>query len=232
MRIFTEVVAQHRSRIRLTVWFALVGTTLLLSNSPAFAASTINFQGKLTNPDGTNLTNGNYTIRFRVYEDPVADAAVACNPTTTTCQWEESQIVSVTDGNFQVELGSVTSLIGAIDFANPNLFLAVQVGSDPEMSPRITFTAAPYAFNSQQLGGMSASGFVQLGNGLQSDASANNASIGINKTAAGDLLDLQHAGNRAILITNDGSALLYDTSGTVNLLLTQLPGQSLPAMVH
>ena len=33
----------------------------------------INFQGKLTNPDGTNVTDGNYSLRFRIYTGASGD---------------------------------------------------------------------------------------------------------------------------------------------------------------
>ncbi len=198
----------------------LVSSTFLVGTASA-SSSTVNFQGKLTNPDGTNVTDGTYSIRFRLYTDPSADAASACNPGTTTCKWEETQSVSFASGIFQVLLGSVTPVSGAVDFTNPNLYLSIKIGADVEMSPRIELSASPYAFNSEKLSGLSASNFVQIGQGLQVDTSTTNASIAVNKTSgSGNLLDLQHAGNSALLITNNGSAQFYDASGAIALLST------------
>jgi hypothetical protein len=129
----------------------------------------INFQGKLTNPDGTNVTDGTYSITFGIYTAASGGSAV----------WSETQSsVSVSSGIFQVNLGSVTALPGSVNFNTPGLYLGVKVGSDPEMTPRIQFTAAPFAFNSQSLGGVLASGYGTLA-GTQTWAGANTFSSSI-----------------------------------------------------
>jgi hypothetical protein len=64
-------------------------------------------------------------------------------------------------------LGSSTTLPGSVDFNTSTLYLGVKVGSDAEMTPRIQLAAAPYAFNAEKIGGMSASSFVQLSPGSQ-----------------------------------------------------------------
>jgi hypothetical protein len=209
--------------------FILFLAVSCLSSSLFFGAVTsaavnnqISFQGKLVNSDGTNVTNNNYSIRFRIYTDPSADAANPC--IANSCVWEETQVsVPVTDGTFYVALGSVTSL-SSVDFNNSGLYLGVKVGSDAEMTPRIRFTSSPYALNSQNsqaLNGLTSGNFVQLGQGLQVDSSATNASIAINKTAgSGNIVDLQHAGNSAFVLGNNGSADFFDSSGAISLLST------------
>lgn len=113
----------------------------------------INFQGKLTNPDGTNVTNGTYSILYSIYT--VSSGGVAV--------WSETQpSVSVTDGIFNVALGSVSALPGSVDFNSSSLYLGVTVGVDPEMTPRILFTAAPYAHNSDSLDGLDSTAFARL----------------------------------------------------------------------
>jgi hypothetical protein len=156
----------------------------------------INFQGKLTNPDGTNVTNGTYSIVFSIYSVASGGSAI----------WTETQgSVSVTDGIFRVALGSVTSLPGSVDFNSNSLFLGIRVGADAEMTPRVQFTASPYAFNSDRLGGLQNTGFVQLGQSAtpQTDASTN-SSVFINKTAAGNIVQLQSSGVNAFTLTNSG----------------------------
>ena len=165
------------ARVALIPTLLIAGTILLgvLSTSIAHGAinSQISFQGKLTNPDGTNVTNGNYSIVFSMYTASSGGSAI----------WTETQpTVAVTDGIFQVNLGSVTSLPGSVDFNSGSVYLGVKVGADPEMTPRILFTASPYAFNSDKLGGLASTGFVQLAQGVQTDSSTANASIAINKT--------------------------------------------------
>jgi hypothetical protein len=155
-------------RLQKAVLLAFCGAGLwgLLAAAPASAAinKQISFQGKLTNTDGTNVTDGNFSIRFRIYNDPSADAANTCS--ANSCKWEETQAtVAVGGGLFQVNLGSVASLPASVDFNASALYLGVKVGSDAEMIPRIQLTAAPYAFNSDLLDGLDSTAFAQLTGG-------------------------------------------------------------------
>ena len=108
---------------------------------------TINFQGKLTNPNGSNVANGTYSVVFTLY---TADSG-------GTALWTETQNVTTSTGLFRVALGSVNSL-ASVDFNQDNLYLGIKVGSDAEMTPRIRFTASPYAFNAQKVNGLNVSG--------------------------------------------------------------------------
>ena len=173
---------KYKGLVVFPVLLLLASCFLCLRPSVTSAAinSQINFQGKLTNSDGTNVTDGTYSLRFRIYTDPTADGSNAC--AANSCKWEETQAsVSVNAGNFQVPLGSVTALPGSVDFNTAALYLGVKVGSDAEMTPRIQLSAAPYAFNSDKVGGISASGLVQLSPGSQQTGNINvsgNATIG------------------------------------------------------
>jgi len=115
---------------------------------------TINFQGKMTDDNGLNVTDGTYQFVFSLY-------TVASGGSAT---WTETVNLDVTDGIFHHNLGSSTALPGSVDFDTDNIFLGITFNSDPdgEMSPRIQLTASPYAFNSDQLDGLDASDFVQL----------------------------------------------------------------------
>lgn len=86
----------------------------------------INFQGKLTNSDGTNVTDGNYTLVFSIYNVSSGGSAT----------WTETDTVTTTNGIFQVALGAVTSLPGSVDFNQDTWYLGIKVGSDSEMTPR------------------------------------------------------------------------------------------------
>jgi hypothetical protein len=99
------------------------------------------------------------------------------------------------------------------------------VGSDPEMTPRILFTASPYSFNSSLLDGLSANNYVQLAQGVQSDASTANASIGVNKTGnTAKILDLQRAGASVVSVNNDGSVLFKDQTDSGTAMHVQTNG--------
>jgi hypothetical protein len=151
----------NMKRLLLTITALCTVTAYLLVTAPAQAAINpmISFQGKLTNTDGTNVADNTYSVRFRIYTDPSADTGACAN----TCKWEETQgSVSVSGGLFHVNLGSGTALPGSVDFNGNALYLGIKVGGDPEMTPRVRLTAAPYAFNSDTLDGVDSAAFGQL----------------------------------------------------------------------
>lgn len=173
----------------------------------------INFQGKLVNADGTNVTDGSYSILFSIYS--VSSGGVAI--------WSETQNATLTNGIFQVNLGSVTALPGSVDFNTDNIYLGIKVGADPEMTPRVQFTSVPQAFNAEKLGGLDKTGFIQNGTSLQTNTnfniqSASAASIGgvirgaISQSA--DLLQLQNSsGNRLSGFDSAGKLQFADGIG-------------------
>lgn len=57
------------------------------------------------------------------------------------------------DGIFQTNLGDTTPLPGSVDFNTDNIYLGIEFNSNGEMTPRIQFTAVPYAFNANNLQG-------------------------------------------------------------------------------
>lgn len=143
----------------LRAWFLFVCSkvtlgvvVLLVLARSVWAAEGINeqihFQGKVVNTDGTNVSDGNYTFEFKIYTVDSGGAAV----------WTETRSggnqVAVDDGVFSVDLGSVTSLPGSVDFNGDTLYLGVNFNSDGEMSPRIRLTAVPYAHNAAKVSGL------------------------------------------------------------------------------
>lgn len=208
-------------RILLGALLAVTGFAVFFAASAHTDAAInpqINFQGKLTNPDGTNVTNGTYSIAFSIYTVSSGGAAV----------WTETQSsVAVVDGIFQVALGSVTALPGSVNFATNSLYLGVKVGADAEMTPRIRFTAAPYAFNAftadnaTQLGGIASSGYVQLSPGAQQTGNINvsgNVSAGSSLTfTAASAASIQSAATRALNITGNAASTFSTSAGQLTL---------------
>lgn len=189
----------------------------LLVQAPAQAAINpmISFQGKLTNPDGTNVADNTYSIRFRIYTDPSADTGSCAN----TCKWEETQgSVSVSGGLFHVNLGSGTALPGSVDFNGNALYLGIKVGSDAEMTPRVRLTAAPYAFNSDTLDGIDSSALVQLSPGSQQSGDINISgtvtSGAVNGISIGSTIQPSAAG--ALTVRSNGANALNLTGGAAS----------------
>jgi hypothetical protein len=138
--------------------FCSVAWTLFLTTSAnATITPYISFQGKLTNPDGTNVTDTSYSVVFSIYTVSSGGSAV----------WTETKSVTTSAGLFQTNLGDTTTLPGSVNFNSNALYLGVKVGSDAEMTPRVQLTAAPQAFNADNLGGISSAGYIQLSPGTQ-----------------------------------------------------------------
>ena len=117
----------------------LVFSILVLAEGTlqAAAPTSINFQGLLTDTAGTPLADGNYNVQFLIYGVPAAGVAL----------WTENQSVSLKDGLFTVNLGSINSLNETI-FASSPRYLAVQVGANPELSPRSLLVSVPWSMQS------------------------------------------------------------------------------------
>jgi hypothetical protein len=153
---------------------------LLITATTAHAANptTISFQGKVVNSNGTNVADGTYSFVFKLYSVASGGTAV----------WSETDSLAVTAGTFQVNLGATCSFFTAaicnnntpIDFNASNaLYLGITFNSDPagEMTPRAQLQSVPYAFNADKVGGLSASQLAQL-----SPTSQQTGNINVNGT--------------------------------------------------
>lgn len=97
----------------------------------AALSSGISYQGRLFDSGGAPL-DGSYTMRFNVYDDPVAGSAL----------WDSGNVsVLVEDGLFNVKLG-----VDQGDFDGQALWLNIIVEGET-LSPRQEILAAPYALS-------------------------------------------------------------------------------------
>ncbi len=105
-----------------------------------------NFQGRLTNPDGTNVDNGTYDITFKIYSSAAGGSAL----------WAESHTgahkVTVEDGVFNVNLGELNEI--DLNFNSGAYYLGIEVNSDGEMSPRRRIGGAGYSLNTERVYGV------------------------------------------------------------------------------
>jgi hypothetical protein len=115
------------SIILMVAMFLLTITQLVYAAVP----QTINYQGYLTDSGG-NPINGTVSMTFSLYDVSAGGTAL----------WSETQSVTVNNGIYNVILGSGTPINLPFD---TQYYLGVQVGTDPEMTPRQTLTSVPYA---------------------------------------------------------------------------------------
>ncbi len=121
------------------LWAGRAGAVSLGSTVITPSTGTIPYQGRLADAAGAPLT-GIYSMVFRLYNTDTAGSPL----------WEETwtstNSIHVTDGLFNVMLGSLNALPQGLFNANNSLWLGLAVGADAEMTPRVQLGSVPYAF--------------------------------------------------------------------------------------
>ena len=219
----------RRGLILLTIVLATLivalSTTLLFVSASHAAPNTnktINFEGRLLTSAGAVVPDGNYNVQFKIYQDGTGTAAGNPNGTlkwTETHKTGNGTAVEVKNGFLSVSLGATTTFGDSVDWDADTLYLSMNVAgsaagcstfgsapcaADGEMLPMKRITATPYALNAGALNGKTASDFVQLGQGVQTDVTTNSSSIYINKTGTGNLVQLQSAAVDVFTVNNSG----------------------------
>ncbi len=121
------------------LWATSVGALPLRAPAAASTSTgTIAYQGRLADADGNPLT-GTYNMIFRLYD--VASGGVPLWEE----QWTGSNGVRVSDGLFNVILGSLTPIPQSVITGHDSLFLGITVGTDDEMTPRVQLGSVPFA---------------------------------------------------------------------------------------
>jgi hypothetical protein len=172
------------------------------------APALINFQGRLTNPAGSPVADGFYTVTVSLW-----DAA-----TNGSQKWSQTLTnVPVKGGVFSALLTTDTAGL----FNGANLWLQVAVAGDPAMTPRQQIASVPFALKANSVpDGSIANGQLtndaaslnKVSGGAMSSASGN---VGIGTGSPGAKLDIQGGGLR---LTNVGTTtkrweLNYDSAG-------------------
>lgn len=110
----------------------------LSSAQAAASTGTIAYQGRLADSAGAPLT-GTYNMIFRLYD--VASSGIPLWEE----QWTGSNGVRISDGLFNVMLGSLTAMPQSVITGRDQLFLGITVGADDEMAPRVQLGSVPFA---------------------------------------------------------------------------------------
>jgi hypothetical protein len=116
----------------IAVFFLLTLPLWIGTNKVLAMISNIPIQGKLTDAGGTPL-NGTYSIKATIYN--------ASSGGTVLCT--DTHDVTVANGLFIMDMGGCIST----DFGGlTQVYLGIQVGSDPEMTPRQPLYGVPFAW--------------------------------------------------------------------------------------
>ncbi len=98
----------------------------------------INYQGRLTDIDGSPVADNTYFLKFKIYASESDDDSL----------WSSGiQAVIVTGGLFNYQLGSIIKLPSGL-FDDSARYLGVTVGADPEISPRTKLGSTAFSMQS------------------------------------------------------------------------------------
>ncbi len=195
------------------VFAALLASLLITYEATAVTTvpTKMNFQGRLTDSAGNVKADGTYNMRLRLYTVSSGGSAV----------WSEDRLVSasqgvtVTNGLFSIQLGSVTTLPASL-FASGDLYLSVELPSvatatssspswtEGAMTPRNQLATSAYAYNTETLDGLDSADFGQL--------TANNSWSGT-QSFTGSTFSISGSTNAAKF--NVGSIFNVDTANSV-----------------
>lgn len=121
-----------------------VSFVVICSLVHATVPQTVSYQGYLANSGGTPVT-ASASMTFRLYTAASGGSAL----------WTETQpTVNVSNGVFNVLLGSGTAFSSVPLLFDVPYWLTVQVNADPEMTPRQPLASVPYAFRASALDGL------------------------------------------------------------------------------
>ena len=101
----------------------------------------INYQGRLTSPDGAPVSDGSWPVTFRLYDSPTGDGGAL---------WTETKSVTTRNGAFSSMLGQTSSFDPGI-FTKP-LWLEIEVNGR-KLAPRQALGAVPFAMSALSVPG-------------------------------------------------------------------------------
>jgi len=104
----------------------------------ATSTSTISYQGRLADSSGNPLT-GKYNLEFRIYDVPTGGTPL------WTEMWTGGNAVDVSDGLFNVMLGSINNTLASAIAGQDELYLGIAVGTDSEMEPHVQLGSVPFS---------------------------------------------------------------------------------------
>jgi len=141
---------QHKVQILINLCAIVIVAVMLIvsraiaspntsSAESSMSMDVLSYQGTLLD-NSDNPVNGDTDMTFRIYN----------HDTDPTSIWEEAHTgvnaVPVENGLFNVMLGSLNPIPDLV-WNEAELYLGIQVGTDPEMSPREMIAAVPVAHN-------------------------------------------------------------------------------------
>ncbi len=200
------------------------GLFALTTDTPSQAATTLptkmNFQGRIANSTGSILANGTYNIRFKLWNLATGGAQ----------QWSEDRLISagngvvVTNGQFSVQLGSVTTLPASV-FTSNSLYFEVElptpasattgspVWTEGAMTPRNQLATSAYAYNAETLDGIDSDAFAKIGS-TNAFTAANSVDV-----SSANAFQVKNGSTNLFNVSTSGSIVTLGASDTTGAVL-------------
>jgi len=124
-------------KTRYDVILKLLLMVMIAMPSQAQIPRTLPYQGVLSDGSGMPKPDGVYTFTFRLYDTEFGGGPL----------WAETKDLDVEQGHFYTVLGSQTPIGDSVRFDQP-YWMSIQVGSNPELLPRIPLTSVGYSYYS------------------------------------------------------------------------------------
>jgi hypothetical protein len=216
----------------------LVSSVLFFSNPASAAPGKINYQGRLTDATGAAKPDGQYNMKFRIYDTLSGGSVIWSEVRETTSR------VTVTNGQFNVQLGDVTPIPPSA-FASDTRYFEIELPTpatatcstaacgtytEGPMTPRQPVASSAYALtaeDSDTLDGLDSESF--------GSRVADNDFMGVNSFHSfanlfGDTL-VSRDSNAAFKVTSTGNGTLFNvdtvaskisigTNGTIAAITT------------
>lgn len=160
--------------------FSIIARGLVPSAAEGAVPQLINFQGILRDGSGNPVTDGSYSVTFTIYDAPSGG----------TAYWAETTSVITASGLFTVLLGSANPVPDSV-FHDTLRYLGIQVGADPEMTPRQQLSSVGYGYVSSQWNQASFNRLYRLGGfvGIGTDNPVQTLHVSLNGTNTAILVE-------------------------------------------
>jgi len=137
------------------LWATNAGALPLRTPAAAGTSTgTIAYQGRLADSAGDPITD-TVNMEFRLYDVTAGGAPLWSE------LWTGANAVRVSDGLFNVMLGSLTQIDQADIAGHDQLWLGITVGTDDEMTPRVQLGSVPFAVQALTVPGMETTTIVR-----------------------------------------------------------------------
>lgn len=133
------------NRFRSLVFAVLMILTIAATAFAGVTPARLNYQGLLTDDNGQPVTASNISMTFRIWAHPYSS-----DP--SDLKWQETILVNVVDGLFNVILGDNVPITDSV-FSTSERFLGIQIGDEAEGNPRTRLVSVGYSTRVETLDG-------------------------------------------------------------------------------